>query len=103
VSIDGGCWHDDLADRIEAIVRTERERLARRRPDLDAADLAAVEDTLRRIAEHLLLRRARQVSVDPVAAARLWDAPVRTPDDHPGALAGERAARLPRAREAPAA
>lgn len=77
MSIDGGCWHDDLAHRVGLIVRAERERLARRRPDLDDADLAAVEDTLWRIADHLLLRRAREVSVDPVAAARLWDAPER--------------------------
>ncbi|WP_173052513.1 hypothetical protein [Phytohabitans houttuyneae] len=103
MSIDGGCWHDDLADRVELIVRAERERLARRRPDLDPADLAAVEDTLWRIADHLLLRRARQSTVDPVAAARLWDVPVRMPADHPAAVAGRPAARVPRAREAPAA
>ena len=77
VSVDDGCWHDDLADRVGRIVRAERERLARRRPDLTAADLAAVEDTLWRIADHLLLRRARQVTVDSATAARLWDAPVR--------------------------
>ncbi|BCB91619.1 hypothetical protein [Phytohabitans suffuscus] len=80
MSIDGGRWHDDLADRVGLIVRAERERLARRRPELDAADLAAVEDTLWRIADHLLLRRARQVAVDPALAARLWDAPVRQPE-----------------------
>lgn len=102
VSIDGGCWHDDLADRVELIVRAERERLARRRPDLDAADLAAVEDTLRRIADHLLLRRARQVTVDPVAAARLWDVPVRMPPDHPRGVARRRAPRVPHPRGAPA-
>ncbi|MFC0532676.1 hypothetical protein [Phytohabitans kaempferiae] len=77
MSIDDGCLHADLADRVGRIVRTERDRLARRRPDLDDADLAAVEDTLWRIADHLVLRRARQVAVDPVAAARLWDAPGR--------------------------
>ncbi len=103
MSIDGGCWHDDLADRVGLIVRAERERLARRRPDLDAADLAAVEDTLWRIADHLLLRRARQVPVDPVAAARLWDVPVRMPAGHPGGVAGHPAARVPVARGAPAA
>lgn len=81
MSIDDGCWHDDLAYRVGLIVHAERERLARRRPDLDDADLAAVEDTLWRIADHLLLRRARQVTVDPAAAARLWDAPVRAPKD----------------------
>jgi hypothetical protein len=85
VSTERGCWHDDLAHRVGLIVRAERERLARRRPDLDDVDLAAVEDTLWRIADHLLLRHARQATVDPVAAARLWDAPVRAPK---GALAG---------------
>jgi hypothetical protein len=79
MAIDGGCWRDDLADRVGHIVRTERERLARRRPDLDAADLAAVEDTLWRIADHLLPHRARLAAVDPVAAARLWEAPARNP------------------------
>jgi hypothetical protein len=81
VSTERGCWHDDLAHRVGLIVHAERDRLARRRPELDGADLAAVEDTLWRIADHLLLRRARQVTVDPVAAARLWDAPVRGPRD----------------------
>ncbi|MDQ7911038.1 hypothetical protein RB614_41775 [Phytohabitans sp. ZYX-F-186] len=85
MSIEGGCWHDDLAGRVAVIVRTERDRLARRRPDLDAADLAAVEDTLWRIADHLLLRRARQVTVDPVAAARLWEVPVPRPRAAPPA------------------
>lgn len=69
--------HHDLTYRIGRIVREEHERLARRRPDLDEADLAAVEDTLWRIAEHLLLRRVRQVMVDPAAAARLWDVAAR--------------------------
>ncbi|GAA4710049.1 hypothetical protein [Phytohabitans rumicis] len=65
--------HNDLAHRVGGIVHAERERLARRRPDLDAEDLAAVEETLWRIADYLVLRHLHHVSADPIAVARLWD------------------------------
>jgi hypothetical protein len=75
VSIDGEMLRDELAFRVGNIVAEERKRLARRRPEFDETDLAAVEDTLWRIADALVLRHAARCAVDAVAAARLWDPP----------------------------
>jgi hypothetical protein len=63
--------HDDLTHRVGRIVCAERERLARRRPDLDAEDLAEVEEMLWRIADYFVLRHL--LTADPAAVARLWD------------------------------
>lgn len=75
MSIDGNALRDRLAYRVRDIVTEERNRLARRRPEFDEADLAAVEDVLWRVADALLLRHAARCGVDADSAARLWDPP----------------------------
>ncbi|HEY8534631.1 MAG TPA: hypothetical protein VIL44_12330 [Micromonospora sp.] len=50
-----------MSDRVAAVVADELTRLRRRRPELAAAALHDIEETLWRIADRLLLTPLRQL------------------------------------------